>query len=214
MRPCIFRCHAIALAGAAALLGCAQPDRARPASPEVEGPAELQPPSQSPVSTQSQPTLPPQGTQSSSAQPQDPSSQDFSEGTAPAGTVPPTGQSPAPNPSAEVGNEPPAGPMGEAAPAPDVDFTDDKIDRFAQAYIEATRVQDQYRQQLMSASGAQIQQIQRQAEAEIVSTIENQEGISVAEFEQIQISVGTDAQLRQRVAEAVERHAKGGVDGE
>lgn len=92
-------------------------------------------------------------------------------------------------------------------------MSDDKIDSFAQAFVEATRLQDQYRQELMSAPGTEVQRIQERAQAEILATIENQQGISVAEFERIQVALSSDAQLRDRVAAAVERHvSKGPAD--
>lgn len=92
----------------------------------------------------------------------------------------------------------PAGAAGQAQ------FSDEKLESFASAATEIQAINQKSREQLSGDSGANPEDIQRQANEEIVQAVRN-EGLTVEEFNQIAQEVQNDPALHARVMAMIQQ---------
>src|SRR5690606_18820546 len=85
-----------------------------------------------------------------------------------------------------------------AATAPAVD--DSKLESFAVAFIEVTKVTQSYKPQIDAASTPEDQQrLQQEAGKRMVEAVNESDGITVDEYNQIIQAAQTDPELAQRI---------------
>lgn len=95
-----------------------------------------------------------------------------------------------------------AEPAQPAIETPDVDA--EKLQSFAVAFVEVERIKQEYTQRLQQAgSDTEQQQIQNEAGERMLQAVENTDGISVNEYNQIIRSAQADPELAQRLSDAI-----------
>ncbi len=94
-------------------------------------------------------------------------------------------------------------PSEPAVEAPAV--TDEKLQSFAVAFLEVENLKQQYTQQLQEAGddAERQQQLQNEAGEKILQAVEETDGISVDEYNQIIQSAQADPDLAQRLTDAI-----------
>ncbi|HEX7115587.1 MAG TPA: DUF4168 domain-containing protein [Steroidobacter sp.] len=101
-----------------------------------------------------------------------------------------TGQSTQPG---QQGMQPPAASQGEP-------ISDEKIEKFADAYISVQTIQQKASQDLQSAATPEeADKVKTAAESEMVAAVERS-GLEVPEFNRIVETMASDANVRSRVA--------------
>jgi hypothetical protein len=145
--------------------------------------------------SQAQDTLPPSATQSPTPQE---SSQYPSESS--------TGPYATPNESAGATTDQSAA----AAPAP---IDQQKVEQFADAYVEVQTIQQKANAELESATDpSQAEQVKTTAQSDMIAAVERS-GLNVEEFNQIVASMAADTELRSRVSAEVQKRIGGGGAG-
>jgi hypothetical protein len=83
-------------------------------------------------------------------------------------------------------------------------YSDEKVAAFARAYVDVAQIQQRYQEALQNASGPSAQNVRQQASQDMTSAIEKQPGISVEEFQRLNSTLDTDAELKRRVEAAIQ----------
>ena len=92
--------------------------------------------------------------------------------------------------------------------AQQVDVGDEEVRKFAEIYVEVEQTRAEIAQELSDAADEQAaQDIQVRAQEEIVSTIEEQ-GWSVAQFNQVATAINNDPELREQAVEHIKEMNK------
>lgn len=85
-------------------------------------------------------------------------------------------------------------------------YTDAQVAAFARAYLAVVRIQQQYQDALQNTDDpVQKQTLQMQAANDVALAIEEQDGISVHEFEALYSALSTEPRLRERVETAIRK---------
>ncbi|WP_047144848.1 DUF4168 domain-containing protein [Aquamicrobium sp. LC103] len=96
----------------------------------------------------------------------------------------------------------------EASPVPNQEqpsaeapsFSDEKLKSFAVAFLEVSKITQEYQPQLEGAKTPEDQQrVQSEASDKMVNAVESSEGISVEEYTQIIQAAQTDPELAQKI---------------
>lgn len=96
----------------------------------------------------------------------------------------------------------------ETPQAQQVDVGDEEVRKFAEIYVEVEQTRAEIAQELSDAADEQAaQDIQVRAQEEIVSTIEEQ-GWSVAQFNQVATAINNDPELREQAVEHIKEMNK------
>lgn len=99
----------------------------------------------------------------------------------------------------------------EAAPMPGQQFEQPKLKSFAVAFLEVSKVNQQYQPQIQATSDPQEQQrIRDEAGGKMVQAVENTDGITVEEYSQIIASAQTDPELAQQINTLVQEAVQTG----
>jgi hypothetical protein len=98
----------------------------------------------------------------------------------------------------------------EAVPAPSQqEFEEPKLRSFAVAFLEVSKVNQEYQPQLQAATDPQEQKrIRDEAGGKMVEAVENTDGISVEEYSQIIAQAQTDPELAQQINTLVQEAAQ------
>lgn len=93
-------------------------------------------------------------------------------------------------------------PSGSAVEAPAV--TDEKLESFVVAFNEVEQVKQDYTQQLQAAESPEEQkQIQNEAGQRMLQAVEDTDGISIDEYNQILQTAQADPDLAQKLTDAI-----------
>jgi hypothetical protein len=101
----------------------------------------------------------------------------------------------------------------EMVPAPPADqqFEEPKLRSFAVAFLEVSKVNEEYQPQIQATADPDEQQrIRDEAGGRMVEAVENTDGITVEEYSQIIASAQTDPQLAQQINTLVQEAAQNG----
>lgn len=86
------------------------------------------------------------------------------------------------------------------APAATPDLNDEKLQSFAVAFLEVTKVTQSYQPQIeAAASDEDREQLQQQASQEMVEAVNGADGITVDEYNMIIQAAQTDPELAQKI---------------
>lgn len=97
--------------------------------------------------------------------------------------------------------DPGQGQRGNAA----TDIDSDTKEKFVAAYVEIRDIQQKYTEKLQNAEDkAKAQQLQKQAQAEMVETVEDK-GLTVKEYNQTVNAMSNDPELRQEVEQKAQK---------
>jgi hypothetical protein len=103
----------------------------------------------------------------------------------------------------------PGAPAPEAVPAPSQQFEEPKLKSFAVAFLEVSKVNQEYQPQLQAATDPEEQKrIRDEAGGKMVEAVENTDGISVEEYSQIIAQAQTDPELAQQINTLVQEAAQ------
>lgn len=92
--------------------------------------------------------------------------------------------------------------------APAQSYDDAKLQSFAVAFLEVDKVKREFAPKLQQAKSEEEQkQIQTEAGQKMVQAVENAEGISVNEYNEIIQSAQADPELAQRLNEIIQKEA-------
>jgi hypothetical protein len=92
--------------------------------------------------------------------------------------------------------------------APPTAFDDNKLQSFVFAYLQVDEISRTYLPQMQDAESIeQQQQIQQQATQEMVTAVENAEGISVEEYNAIAEAAQADPELAMQLDEMIQQAA-------
>lgn len=83
----------------------------------------------------------------------------------------------------------------------DADFDQEQIESFATAQEEVTQIQEEYTSQIQQADEQQAAQLQKEAQQEMVSAVEDA-GLSVKEFNRISQAARNDQELQEQIQNA------------
>lgn len=117
--------------------------------------------------------------------------------------MPPSQSSPAQSTQpGQQGMEPPAATQGEP-------IADEKIEKFADAYIAVQTIQQKASQDLQrAATPEEADQVKTAAESEMIAAVERS-GLQVPEFNRIVETMASDANVRSRVAAKLQERMGG-----
>lgn len=108
-------------------------------------------------------------------------------------------QEPAPTPEAQ-------------APAAAPSLEDDKLQSFAVAFLEVSKVTQEYQPKIAAAGTPEDQQkLQQEAGEKMVEVVNSSEGINVEEYNMIIQAAQTDPELAQRINGHITQAAGGGA---
>ena len=99
-----------------------------------------------------------------------------------------------------------AAPQPQPAPpaAETMEVSDDQLQSFAVAFVEVERLKQEYIQRLQeAASETEQQELQAEAGEKMLQAVEQTEGISANEYNQIIQSAQNDPELAQRLTDAI-----------
>ncbi|MBM0104295.1 DUF4168 domain-containing protein [Steroidobacter sp. S1-65] len=127
--------------------------------------------------------------------------------------APPAQEYPSPATESQM---PPGSEMDRATPAPGSDsaaaanITDEKIEKFADAYVAVQTIQEKAATDLQTAEDpAQADQVKANAESDMIAAVEKS-GLNVDEFNQIVETMTANADVRERVAAKLQERQGGG----
>ncbi len=83
----------------------------------------------------------------------------------------------------------------------EADFDQEQIESFATAQDEVTQIQQEYTSQIQQADEQQAAQLQKEAQQEMVSAVEDA-GLSVKEFNRIAQAARNDQELQEQIQDA------------
>lgn len=118
-------------------------------------------------------------------------------------------QTPEQEPAQQTPEQMPPDMTTPEAGAPTVQIDDQKIDQFANAYVEVQAIQAQTAQQLNTTTDAtKVTEVKANAEKQMIAAVERS-GLQVEEFNRIADLMTTDVNLRSRVIDKVQKRSKG-----
>lgn len=80
-------------------------------------------------------------------------------------------------------------------------FSDEKLQSFAVAFVEVSKVQQEYAQKLQATDAKEEQQkLQEEAGGKMMEAVEQADGISVDEYNEVITAAQTDPDLAQRIS--------------
>ena len=120
----------------------------------------------------------------------------------------PATESQLPPSSSEMDQATPATPSTDSAAAANI--TDEKIEKFADAYVAVQTIQEKAATDLQTAKDpAQADQVKANAESDMIAAVEKS-GLNVDEFNQIVETMTANADVRERVAAKLQERQGGG----
>lgn len=111
-------------------------------------------------------------------------------------------------PGSEMDQATPATPGGDTAAAANI--TDEKIEKFADAYVAVQTIQEKAASELQTAKDpAQADGVKAKAESDMIAAVEKS-GLNVDEFNHIVETMTANADVRERVAAKLQERQGGG----
>lgn len=84
-------------------------------------------------------------------------------------------------------------------------FDESKLEAVAKAYVKVAKIEESYKPRIDRArSDEEKKRLEQEAMREMAKAIEDQEGVSVEEYNEIMTAAQTDDQLRQQLAAKVD----------
>lgn len=104
----------------------------------------------------------------------------------------------------------PEAPMEQMQPPAQADYTEETLQSFAVAFLQVDEINRNYTPRLQEAgSPEEQQQIQQEASQEMVTAVENTDGISVQEYTSIMQAAQVDPDLAQRLTQYIGAASQG-----
>lgn len=93
--------------------------------------------------------------------------------------------------------------------------SDDQLQAVAKAYLEVVSIQEEYRPRIEAAQSAEeAQQLQQDAQGEMVAAIEDIDGVTVPEYNAIIGATETDGELAMRLSAHIQSEMEAQADDE
>lgn len=116
-------------------------------------------------------------------------------------------------PAAFAQDTPPPPPPQQEAPQVEIDFTDDELDSFAEAYVDVEELQARYQAEFGTVDDPEeAQQIQQRFQSEVNQAIEGQ-GIDAERYDQIIQATQVDPEFTEGVLVRIEEARSERIDG-